>query len=231
MHDIIKSAINSNRKTLTIAESKSVFEFYGIPINKSIFIKNLTELEDKISNLNYPVVMKIVSPQITHKTDVNGVVLNLQSISDIKKAYSDLIDRISDLKPDSDIDGIVIEEQIKDGLELIIGTFDDPVFGQTIMFGLGGILVEVLKDVSFRLLPINEEEGYAMIEDIKSSVIIEGYRGRQGINKEELVDIMIKLSSVIENNPVKEIDINPLIAFDNKVVAVDARIVLKNSSD
>ncbi|MHA2031743.1 MAG: acetate--CoA ligase family protein, partial [Candidatus Kariarchaeaceae archaeon] len=224
MHDIIKSAISSHREILTITESKSVFEFYGISINKSIFIKNLTELEEKISNLKYPIVMKIVSPHITHKTDVNGVILNLQSISDIKKAYSDLIDRISDLKPDSVIDGIVIEEQIKDGLELIIGTFDDPVFGQTIMFGLGGILVEVLKDVSFRLLPINKEEAYAMIEDIKSSVIIEGYRGRQGINKEELVDIMIKLSSLIENNPVKEIDINPLIAFDNKVVAVDARI-------
>ncbi|MHA2105265.1 MAG: acetate--CoA ligase family protein [Candidatus Hodarchaeales archaeon] len=231
MHDIIKSAINSNRKTLTIAESKSVFEFYGIPINKSIFIKNLTELEDKISNLNYPVVMKIVSPQITHKTDVNGVILNLRSVLDIKKAYSELIDRISDLKPDSVIDGIVIEEQIKDGLELIIGTFNDPVFGQTIMFGLGGILVEVLKDVSFRLLPINEREAYAMIEDIKSSVIIEGYRGRPGINKEELVNVMIKLSSLIESNPVKEIDINPLIAFDNKVVAVDARIILINSSD
>jgi acyl-CoA synthetase (NDP forming) len=227
MHEIIKTAIKTRRKTLTITESKTVFKSYGININKSFFVKNQNELESVIQKIKYPVVMKIVSPKITHKTDVGGVILNLQSKPQVMKEYVELIKRITKIRPEPDIDGVIIEEQIEEGLELIIGTLNDPVFGQTIMFGLGGVLVEVLKDVSFRLLPIKEEDAYKMIEDIKSNVLLNGYRGKKGINRTELVSIMMKLSTIVKENPIEEIDINPLIALNDELIAVDARIILK----
>ena len=227
MHRIIENTLKTNRKTLTITESKSIFESYNIPTNKSFFIENQDELENIITKLNYPVVMKIVSPQISHKTEVNGVILNLQSNSDVLREYNNLIQRVSNLKPEAVIDGVLIEEQIQDGIELILGTLKDPVFGQTIMFGLGGILVEVLKDVSFRLLPLKKEEAFEMIEDIKSSALLNGYRGKKGINKDLLVSIMLNLSKIVEENPIQEIDINPLLSLNNELIAVDARIILE----
>ncbi|OLS22923.1 MAG: hypothetical protein HeimC3_28670 [Candidatus Heimdallarchaeota archaeon LC_3] len=229
MHEIIESALNANRSVLTITESKKIFDSYGLPINKSIFVENEDDLVQNIGELRPPVVMKIVSPQITHKTDVGGVVLDLQTPLEIKKAYIIMTNVISKLRPDASIQGVIIEEQVKNGLELILGTFNDPVFGSILMFGLGGIFVEVLKDVAFRLIPIDEQEAYDIIDDIKSSFLLKGYRGKNSINREQLVSIILSLSKIVEDNPIKEIDINPLISIDNKLVVVDARIILKEN--
>lgn len=229
MHEIIKSALNVKRVILTITESKKIFDSYGIPINKSIFVKSEADLHQNIEKLNLPVVMKIVSPQITHKTDVGGVILNLQTMSEIENAYQVMTKRISNLQPKPTIHGVLIEEYVKNGLELILGTFNDPVFGPTIMLGLGGIFVEILKEVTFGLIPINEQEAYDIIDNIKSSFIIKGFRGINPVNRDLLVSIMLSLSKIVEENPIKEIDINPLIAIDNKLITVDARIILKNN--
>jgi acyl-CoA synthetase (NDP forming) len=223
-------AYQSSRDVLTVEESRKVMELSGIPINSS----ELATTEDdavRIANqIGYPLVLKIVSPQVIHKTEVGGVVINVSSEEEVRKVYNELIDRTKEKIPDAVIDGILIEEMVK-GTELIVGTTEDPQFGPMIMFGVGGIFVEVYKDVSFRLVPITNGDAKDMLTEIKGKALLNGVRGLPQADAEQLTKILMKVSELVTTYPeIKEMDINPLIITKDGAIAADARIVLNKTT-
>jgi len=178
--------------------------------------------------LDHPVVMKLLSRDITHKSDVGGVILDLGSDKEVKDAYHGMMKSVKQHLPEARIEGVVLQKMAEPGLEVIIGAKLDPQFGHVIMFGLGGIFVEICRDVSFRVTPVDREMAREMVLEIKGSPIIEGVRGRESADLEAIIDVITALSSMLEMNPdIIEIDINPLIVYSQGSVAVDARMLTK----
>lgn len=176
--------------------------------------------------LGYPVAMKISSPDISHKSDVGGVVLNLGSDIEVEKAYDTIMDSVNRKVPEARVEGVTLQKMAEPGLEVIVGAKLDPQFGHVIMFGLGGIFVEVYKDVSFRVTPIDRQTARDMILEIRGSPIILGARGGRAADIEAIIDIITQLSGILEHNPdIVELDINPLIVFPEGALAVDARML------
>jgi acyl-CoA synthetase (NDP forming) len=176
------------------------------------------------------VALKIVSPDISHKSDIGGVQLNLTSISQVSRAYRYIIHSARNSLPSARIEGVSVQKMAEPGIELIIGVTRDPQFGLAMMFGIGGILVEILKDVSFRLIPISKIDAEEMISEIKGYALLKGYRGYKPVNPALLQEIMIKVSDFAMSQPqLEELDINPLIASGDSLLAVDARIILRSS--
>jgi len=227
----ISAAIKGGKTLLTLEESKKILELTGIPIIKSGLAKSGEEAVKLASEIGYPLVMKIVSPQISHKTEVGGVRININSEDEVKNAYIDIITNVNEKVPEADIQGILLQEMLS-GPELIVGITLDPQFGHMIMFGIGGIFVEVYKDVSFRLVPITLGDAKDMLNEINGRPILEGVRGLPKVNDEQLVDILMKVSDLVSSYPnIKEMDLNPLIASEKGVIAVDARIILSSPKD
>lgn len=225
--EILVDAVNKGRKVLTVQESKEILKNLDFPVNPTGFGKDLDELTKLSEKIGYPVVLKVSSEDIVHKTDVGGVKVGIRDKNDLKKEYSNMIDRIKKAKPKAQIDGFIVEKQIDDAIELLIGSTQDPMFGPILAFGLGGIYVEVLKDVVFRLVPIQQEDATEMISEIKGAKILDGVRGRVPVDKKALIDLLMKTSSFIDTNPdIKELDLNPILASEEGVFVVDARIVL-----
>jgi acetyl-CoA synthetase (ADP-forming) len=229
--DYISSAIQSGKSILTPEESRNLVELAGIPFNESRLATSEEEAVAIAREIGYPVVMKIVSPQIVHKTEYGGVKLDLENPDEVKRAYSDIHINILEKVPDADIKGVSVDKMLK-GTELIIGTTIDPQFGQMIMFGIGGIYVEVYQDVSFRLVPINSGDAMDMLREIKGRPLLEGARGRPKVDENQLVDILMKVSELVHKNPnIQEMDLNPLLITLEGLVAVDARVILKNPGE
>jgi acyl-CoA synthetase (NDP forming) len=227
----IADAITGGKDVLNLKECRKMMELDGIPFNKSGLATSVDEALTMVKDIPYPVVMKIVSPQVIHKTEVGGVKVNINTDEELRKAYDDIISGTKEKVPDAEIKGILIEEMVK-GPELIIGTTEDPQFGPMIMFGIGGIFVEVYKDVSFRLIPISPGDARDMLSEIRGKALLEGVRGLPGADTEELVNILLTISEFVDKNPqVKEMDLNPLIATERGVLAVDARIILEKKPD
>jgi acyl-CoA synthetase (NDP forming) len=225
----LTDAVNSGKSVLTLEESRNMMELTGIPLNKSGLAASEEDAVKIAKEIGYPIVMKIVSPQVIHKTEVGGVVVNIGSDDELRKAYNDMLKRIKSKVPKANIEGVLLEEMVK-GTELIVGTTIDPQFGHMIMFGIGGIFVEVYKDVSFRLIPITDGDAKDMLNEIKGKAILEGVRGLPKASTEQLVDILLKISNLIDTHPeINEMDINPLIVTERGLVAVDARVILKSS--
>ncbi len=165
---------------------------------------------------------------MVHKTDSGGVKLGLRSISEVKKAYNEILESVRKKYPRALIHGVSIQKMARPGTEVIIGTSKDPQFGPVIMFGVGGIFVEVLKDVSFRVIPVNRRDAQEMIREIKGFTLLEGYRVKEPANIPALVGMILKMSHVINENPqIREMELNPVFAYKDKALAVDARIILE----
>jgi len=193
---------------------------YKIPVVKGKIVKSKKELLSFVKKVGFPVVLKIFSPDILHKTDIGGVILDIEDRESLSAAW----DKISKLTKSKKAD-ILIQKQEK-GTEVIIGAKRDPVFGPVIMFGLGGIFAEALKDVSFRLAPISKKEAKEMISEIKGSKILKGYRGQKPVNLLKLEEILLSLSELItKEKNVKEVDLNPVIVNDKKAIVVDVKII------
>ncbi|KAF5412920.1 MAG: Acetate--CoA ligase [ADP-forming] I subunit beta [Candidatus Methanocomedens sp.] len=176
--------------------------------------------------LGYPVVMKILSPDISHKSDVGGVVLDLGSDVEVDEAFHSMMKRVKSQVPDASIEGVVLQKMAEPGLEVIVGAKLDPQFGHVIMFGLGGIFVEICRDVSFRVTPVDREMARQMIFEIKGSPILRGARGRTAVDMEAIIDVITGLSRMLEKYPgIVELDINPLVVYPSGAFAVDARIL------
>ncbi|MFA5405920.1 MAG: acetate--CoA ligase family protein [Candidatus Nanoarchaeia archaeon] len=201
---------------LDVNKSLEFLKLEGYPVAHSFMVESVNELTEVLKRVQFPIVMKIVSQTQTHKTDVGGVITNINSINEAINAFKKL-KRITK--------SIMIQEQLN-GVELIIGVKKDPVFNQVIMIGLGGVLVELLKDVSLRVCPINLNEAKLMINKLKTYPLLKGYRGKIGININLLTKLLVNLSRTAVDNDIKELDINPLFATDKKLIIVDARLKL-----
>ncbi len=209
-------------------EIEIILDAYGIKTVKNYLAKNQKDVIALSSKIGYPVVMKISSPDIYHKTDVGGVMLNIKNDDDAKKAYETILKNVKKAKAKAKIDGVTIEPKLPSGREIIIGSMFDPNFGHLLMFGIGGIYVEILKDVTFRVAPVSYDEAFEMIEEIKLSAILKGARGEKPLNLKEIADVIIKVSKLLHDYPqIKEFEINPLIVSPKHgTVAVDTNCVV-----
>jgi acetyl-CoA synthetase (ADP-forming) len=200
----------------------------GVSVVETKLAKTQKEAVSLSQKMSFPVALKIVSPDVIHKSDSGGVKLSLNNVTEVKKAYDEILKKVKKQYPDAVIHGVSVQKMIQPGTEVIVGTSKDPQFGPVIMFGLGGIFVELLKDVSFRVIPVEQRDAQEMIKEIKGYPLLQGYRGKEPANISVLVEIILKISKLIEENPqIKELELNPIFAYRNKAVAVDARIILE----
>jgi len=226
--EIIKKAYAEGRSFLFEHEAKELCGLYGLPVTKGKVATSENEGVEEAKKMGFPVVLKIVSPQILHKSDVGGVVLNVKDESEVREAYGRIMSNVKAKQPDAHIEGIFVQEMAPSSTEVIVGANKDPAFGYTIMFGLGGIFVEVLKDVSFRLVPITKLDAEEMIHEIKSYRILEGARGMPKADESALVDILLSTSKMLMDCPqISELDMNPILIYEKGAKVVDARIILE----
>jgi len=225
---IIGTAKKEGRPYLTELESKQILKEAGINTTEVKLARTKEEAISLSKEIGFPVVLKIVSPDVLHKSDAGGVKLSLKNEKDVGKAFDEIISSIKKHEPTANIQGVSVQHMARPGTEVIIGMSKDPQFGPVLMFGLGGILVEVLKDVSFRIVPLTRRDAREMIREIKGYPILEGYRGQDPANIEVLEETLLKVSDFVENRPeIKELDINPIFAYRDGALAVDARVILE----
>ncbi len=226
--EIILNALKEKRRKLLEHEALELIKAYGAPIADAGLAKTPEEAGELAEKMGFPVVLKIVSPDISHKSDVGGVIVGVNSKEEAIEAAKKIIENVSKNVPSARIAGILVQKMAKKGLEIIVGGLRDNIFGPVVMFGLGGIFVEVLKDVSFRIAPISYEDAYEMMREIKSAKLLEGYRGQPPVDKKAIADIIIAVAKLLEENPeVDSVDLNPVIAYPDGAVVVDARVILK----
>ena len=225
---IINIAKKEGRTILTEFESKKILKQVGIPVVEARLAKNQKDVAWLSQKVGFPVVLKIISPDVIHKTDSGGVKLGLKSVSEVRKAYNEILASVKKQFPSAVIQGVSVQKMARPGTEIIIGTSKDPQFGPVIMFGLGGIFVEMLKDVSFRIIPVARRDAQEMIQEIKGYPLLQGYRGKEPASIPVLVDMILKISNLINKSPqIKELELNPVFAYKDRAVAVDARIILE----
>jgi len=229
---IIEAVRADGRNSLTEIEAKKVFEIYNMPVPKCDLATSADESVSIANNFGYPIVMKIVSPDILHKSDAGGVKVNIQSDEECRESFETIMKNAKNFKADANIHGVVIQKMAPWGTEVILGSINDPTFGPTVMFGLGGIFVEVLKDVTFRVAPIGEGRAMEMINEIKSAPILKGIRGENPKDRNALAKVIANYSAMVYDliDEVSESDANPVIVYDegDGVSIVDARIILKS---
>jgi acyl-CoA synthetase (NDP forming) len=209
-------------------ESKKILKQAGLTVTEPVLAKSSSEAISIARSLGYPVVLKVVSPDIIHKSDAGGVVTGLSDSDSVTRAYNSMIVAIKQKYPDAVIEGISIQPQAPTGVEVIIGMTRDPQFGPAIMFGLGGVLVEIFNDVAIRIAPLSRVDTSEMIRELKGYKLLDGYRGKPKVDTNILEDWLLKVSELAMNNPwIKELDINPVFAYEKGAIAVDARILLE----
>jgi acetyl-CoA synthetase (ADP-forming) len=217
-----------SQNLLTEVESKELLKKAGIPVVEAKLARSKKEAISISKEIGFPVALKISSPDVVHKSDSGGVKLGLANATQVGKAYSEIISSVKRAYPEAQIQGVSVQPMAPSGVEVIVGMSKDPQFGPVLMFGLGGILVEVLKDVSFRIVPVTERDAREMIREIKGYPILEGYRGQKPASIPALEKVIVKVSQFVEKNPqIKELDLNPIFAYPDRAVAVDARIILE----
>jgi acetyl coenzyme A synthetase (ADP forming)-like protein len=230
VQEIFDRVRDEGRLSLGDAESREIMEAYGLRIPRSILAKNVDEAVAAAESIGYPVVMKIASPDILHKSDIGGVRLNIREADEVRDSFDLLIYRAQRYMADARIWGVLVQEMVSRGKEIIIGVNRDPQFGPLLMFGLGGIYVEVLKDVTFRVAPLSRQEAWEMLDEIQAYHLLRGVRGERPADLEAIVDTILRISQLVTDFPeIVEMDINPLTVYEEGrgAVAVDMRFVLK----
>jgi acyl-CoA synthetase (NDP forming) len=227
---IIDEVRSQGRTVLTEVESKQLLSKAGINV---IETKLATSKEEAIAisqKLGFPVVLKIASADIVHKSDAGGVRLGLATAKEVGEAYEDILGTVRRNYPRAKIQGVAVQKMARPGVEVIIGMSKDDQFGPVIMFGLGGVMVEVLKDVSFRLVPLAKRDAAEMVREIKGYPLLEGYRGQKAVDISHLEELLLKVSDFVERNPeLRELDLNPIFAYSHGALAVDARVILEEA--
>lgn len=221
--------ILQNPGVLTEYESKKVLAAYGIPVTKEAPATSATEAVARARQIGYPVALKVLSPDIPHKTEAGGIKLDLRNDSDVRKAYAQIMQNAKVHASGATIRGVLVQEMLAGGVEVIVGVTDDPVFGPCVMFGLGGIFVEVLQDVSFRVAPLTANDAEEMIREVKGARVLAGMRGKPAADIKALIDVILKVSKLACDfaGRIEELDINPLIVFPKRARGADALIVKK----
>jgi acyl-CoA synthetase (NDP forming) len=228
---ILETARKRKSAVLTEVESKQLLEEAGINVIQAKLATTMKEAVALSKGIGFPVVLKIASSDVIHKSDAGGVKLDLKNATQVEKAYREIMASIKEKFPKAVIEGVSVQPMGKPGVEVIIGMSKDAQFGPVLMFGLGGILVEILKDVSFRIVPLVRRDAREMIREIKGYPVLEGYRGKEPANVSALEDMLLKVSDFVDKNPeIKELDLNPVFASKDGAVAVDARVVLEEEA-
>ena len=230
--EILNSTRKKGRRELMELESKRVLAAWGVPVNRTELARDISEAVKFAREVRYPIVLKIASPDIIHKSEAKGVRVGLSSELEIRQSFGDLIDNARAYKPDAKILGVTIQEYLPPAREVIVGALQDPSFGATVMFGLGGVWVEVLDDISFRLAPLSAEDAREMIQEIKGYPVLAGIRGTPPADVGALVDIIQKVGQLAhEFSEIAEMDLNPIFTFDDGkgAMVADARIILVES--
>lgn len=217
-------AIQEGRNLLE-PEAYDLLASYGVAIPLYRSVSSADEAAAAANEIGYPVVAKIISPDILHKTEAGGVFLDLSDEAAVRTAYGKIIERARQRK--AAVRGVLISRMALPGTEVIVGVTPDPQFGPVVMFGLGGIFVEVYQDVSFRLIPLAERDAAAMIHEIKAFPILQGVRGRKPADLQALTDLLLKVAQIAQENPeIAEMDLNPVLVYDKGLNVVDARVLL-----
>lgn len=227
---LINKARSEGRSKLLEHEAYEALTKYGFPAPKFGLARSAEEVAKLAEEIGYPVVLKIVSPDIVHKSDVGGVKLNLNSREEVFKAFDDIMRNVKAKAPEARTTGVLVQEMVPSSLEVIVGATRDPTFGPVLLFGLGGIFVEVLKDVSFRITPLSKYDAETMLTEIKAAKILDGYRGTPPRDKEAIVDIIMKLAKFMEDQEsVTDVDLNPVMVFEagKGAKVADARILIR----
>ncbi|MDH4099875.1 MAG: acetate--CoA ligase family protein, partial [Nitrospirota bacterium] len=222
------AARSEGRSSLLEPEAKTLVSALGIAVPKGVVVSGVDEVTQKAASLTPPLVLKVVSPDILHKTDAGGVVTGIKSPEDAASAVAAMSKAIAGRMPDARIHGYLLEEMAKPGVEVIVGCFRDPQFGPVVMFGTGGVMVELMKDVSFRIAPVSRDEALEMIREVKGYPLLAGFRGRKAVDLEPLAAAVVKLSETMMTlDDMAEMEINPLFVYEKGVTAVDVRVILK----
>lgn len=224
---IIEAALAQGRTSLTAPEGKAVTDAYGIPTPGEALAESADDAVAVAARLGFPVAMKIVSPEILHKTDAGGVQIGVSSAAEVRSAFTTIVSNARKYDPKAQILGVQVQQMVPAGTEILIGTVTDPTFGKVVAFGLGGVLVEVLKDVTFRLAPASKDDALSMLDGIRAAEILRGVRGGAAVDREALADLVVRVSQLAADFPgIAEVDLNPVFASENGVMAADVRILL-----
>ncbi len=224
---IFKRVKDEGRANLLETESRDLLREYGMPLPNAGFAKNLSEVNEICAEIGFPIAMKVVSPDIIHKSDIGGVKLDLNNIEEAEKAFNEILSNAEKVTQRDRVLGVLISPMVRKGQECIIGMTRDPHFGPVIMFGLGGIFVEILKDVSFRVAPLAQEDIEEMVREIKGYKVLTGIRGERPKDIDSIKDILARLSQMVIDNPeIKEVDLNPVIVHEQGASIVDSRVII-----
>jgi len=215
------------RDSLTAPEGKQVCDAYGIPVPKEEVAKSSSEAAKLATEMGFPVVLKIVSPDILHKTEAGGVLVGLRSAEEVSKGYDTILANACTYKADAKVMGVQVQQMLVGGQEVIVGAVTDDSFGKLVAFGLGGVLVEVLKDITFRLAPATREDALSMLDGIQAAEMLKGVRGAEPVNRDALADLIVRVSQLVSDFPeIAELDLNPVFATAKGAIAADVRIVV-----
>ncbi len=225
--ETIERARGESRTLLSEVEAKAALAEAGVPVTATSLAQTREEAAAQAEAISYPVALKVVSPNVAHKSDVGGVVLGLESHEEVAEGYDEIIRSVQAAQPSAIIEGVSVQEMASPGVEVIVGVTTDPQFGPVMMFGLGGIMVEVLGDVAFRLAPLGEGDARDMIDEIQGRQVLDGVRGQPPVDVGAIEAMLDQVSQFAAEHPeVAELDLNPVIASPEGAIAVDARIVL-----
>jgi len=225
--NVLAKAKEDRRNSLTSSEAKQVASAYDIATPAEGLATSIDEAVAIASEIGFPVVLKIVSPDILHKTDAGGVIADISNVDGVRASYATILDNAKAHNAAAHIDGVQVQAQVTGGLEVIVGATTDPVFGKLVAFGLGGTLVEILQDVTFRLAPAQSGDAHAMLDDISGSKILDGVRGESGVDRNALAQTIENVSHLVNDFPeISELDLNPVFASTAGAVAADVRVLL-----
>jgi acyl-CoA synthetase (NDP forming) len=225
---VIDTVHAEGRLTIGDAEARAILQEYGLKIPPARVAATSEEAITIAAEIGYPVVLKIASPDILHKTDVGGVKVGLESAEDVADAFELMTYRAQRYLPEARLWGCLVQEMVPaGGLEVLLGMNRDPQFGPLVTFGLGGIYVETLKDVTFRIAPFSHSEASEMLEEIRAHALLDGVRGQPPVDKDALIDSLLRVSQLVSDFPeILELDINPLVVYQKGAIAIDMRLVL-----
>ncbi len=226
--DVLEAAAAEGRNWLLEPEAKQLCRLLGLSTPRFKVASSLDEAVEAAEELGYPVVLKVVSPDVVHKSEVGGVALGLEDRRSVEEAYVKLLRNVESRRPGAKVVGVLVEEMLKPGLEVAFGLIRDPQFGPVVMFGLGGAMLELYGDVSFKLAPLSVEDARELIAETKAGRLVEGFKGSPRRDLDALVDVALKLSRLgVEEELVEQVDLNPVVAYERGAVVADARVAVK----
>jgi acyl-CoA synthetase (NDP forming) len=227
VREVLDAARAEGRTALSAPEAKRVCDAYGIEVPQEGLATSAEEAVALAEEIGYPVVLKIVSPDILHKTEAKGVLVGLGSADEVASGYEQIVENAKAYKSDADISGVQVQQMLSEGQEVLIGAVTDPSFGPVVTFGIGGVLVEVLRDVTFRLAPASAEEAADMVDGIRAAEVLKGVRGGGGVDRAALASMIQAVSQLVTDfEEITEVDLNPVLAREDGATAVDARFVV-----